>query len=111
MPAIKKTSGLRLQLMDSHPNALYTDEAARFGFELDGKPVSGMSVQVQAEGSRYRDTQSALEYTTNQNGMVEITWPTAGRYLIEAGLEQDVLAGEISTRYFSYFLTVEVLAP
>jgi uncharacterized GH25 family protein len=110
-PSSKKTSGLRLQLLGSHPNVLYTDEPARFGFQLDGNPVSGMSVQVQAEGSRYRDIQDTREYTTNQNGVVEIAWPTAGRYLIEAGLEQDVVAGEISTRYFSYFLTVEVLAP
>lgn len=110
-PSVEKTAGLRLQLLDSHPNALYTDEPARFAFMLDGMPVPELAVQVHVEGSRYRDSQDVLEYTTDDKGEVEISWPLAGRYLVEAGLEQDGTGGEISKRYYGYFLTVEVLAP
>ena len=105
------SAGLRLVLRDTHPNALYTDEPARFAFTLDGEPLPGLAVSVQPEGSRYRDTQELREYVTDEAGVVEISWPVVGRYLLEAGLEQDLGEGEIRKRYYSYFLTLEVLAP
>ena len=105
------SSGLRLVLRDTHPNALYTDEPAQFVFTLDGEPLPGLVVSVQPEGSRYRDTQELREYVTDEAGAVEISWPVAGRYLLEAGLEQDLGEGDIRKRYYSYFLTLEVLAP
>ena len=104
-------SGLRMALKDTHPNALCTDEPARFAFTLDGKPLPGLTVSVQPEDSRYRDVQGVNELVTDNEGTVEISWPTAGRYLLEAGLEQDVGDGEIRKRYYNYFLTLEVLAP
>ncbi len=103
-------SGLRMVLADSHPNALYTDEDARFAFTLDGEPAAQLTVTVQSDGSRYRDNQGLSEYVTDAQGVVEISWPTAGRYLLEAALEQD-LEGEIAKRYYVYFLTLDVLSP
>jgi hypothetical protein len=109
--ATADSAGLRMVLKDTHPNALYTDEPARFAFTLDGEPLPGLAVSVQPEGSRYRDEQELREYVTDEAGAVEISWPVAGRYLLEAGLEQDLSEGEIRHRYYNYFLTLEVLAP
>lgn len=103
--------GLSLQPQGSHPSTLYADEAAHFFFALDGKPAGGVSVTVQAEGSRYRDEQEELAYRTAEDGSVSISWPRAGRYLLEASLEQVPEQGDIAKRYFSYYLTLEVNAP
>ena len=68
-------------------------------------------MSVQADGSRYRDDPEELQYETDASGTVTVTWPRAGRYLIEAELQETPNGGEISERYYSYYLTLEVLAP
>lgn len=109
--ASTQKGGLSLQAQGSHPNALYADETAHFVFALDGQPVSGLTVTVQAEGSRYRDEQEEQHYLTAGDGSVDVVWPHPGRYLLEASMEQTPTESEIARRYFSYYLTIEVMAP
>jgi uncharacterized GH25 family protein len=109
--ATDNSAGLQLQIGDYHPNELYSDEPAQFSFTLNGEPVEGLAVSVQADGSRYRDDQEEQHYETDASGAVTVTWPGPGRYLIEAGLQETPEGGEISERYYSYYLTLEVLAP
>lgn len=107
----EKADGLQINFGNSHPNALYTDEPANFAFLLNGEPIAGLDIAVTADGSRYRDDQEDRSYTTGEDGSVAIDWPQPGRYLLEASTAEPLANGEISTRYYSYFLTVEVMAP
>lgn len=107
----ENADGLQIDFGNSHPNALYSDEPANFSFLLNGEPIAGMDITVTAEGSRYRDEQEDRSYTTGEDGSVEIEWSQPGRYLLEASTAEPLTTGEISTRYYSYFLTVEVMAP
>jgi len=108
--ALERNQGLAMEPLD-HPNALYRDESARFRFTLNSEPLAGLAVTVTPEGTRYRDNQAGQAYSTDTAGEVEVEWPVAGRYLIEALLEQPEQSGEIAMRYYNYFLTVEVMAP
>lgn len=107
---LANTQGLIMEPL-THPANLYSDEPAEFRFKLDGSPVENLAVVVTPEGTRYRDDQAEQSYTTNDSGSVSVNWPSPGRYLVEASMEQSNNDGEIALRYLNYFLTVEVLAP
>lgn len=120
--AIDDSAGIALRLevagdgsfTPSHPNALYSDEPGQFVFMLHGKPAAGLDIAVVREGTRYRDGIEEKLYKTNARGEVTVPWSGPGRYLLEAQ-HIDVLdksdGGELSQRFFSYFVTLEVLAP
>ena len=103
-------AGLSLKPV-SHPNMLYSDEPAEFRLFLDGKPAPELAITIVPEGTRYRDGQGEKTFTADQEGLVTIEWPQPGRYLLEAAVEQKQESGEFAMLYYSYFLTVEVLAP
>ncbi|MCB1689637.1 MAG: DUF4198 domain-containing protein [Halioglobus sp.] len=107
----RDNTGLKLLIKDYHPNELYSDETAQFSFTLNGKPAAGLAVVVQGDGSRYRDIQQEQTYETDTSGTVTVTWPGPGRYLIEASLQETLETGEIAERYYTYYLTLEVMPP
>lgn len=95
-----------------HPNMLYADEPSRFEFSLNGKPAKGVTLEVTPDGTRYRDSLGTVSYTLDAKGGAEVEWSTPGRYLLEVATEQEMPEGsEIAKRYYSYFVTVEVLKP
>lgn len=108
----KKDSGLAL-VPQTHPNDLYAGEKATFQLLIDGKPAQGASVEVVPSGMRYRDQQDAITATTDKQGKVTITWPSAGMYWFSASFEDDnsdFSVGDTSAkRNASYFATFEVL--
>ena len=95
----------------THPNDLYATEAAEFVFTLDGKPAAGVDVTVIPGGNRYRDELGEITLQTDADGKVEITWPTAGMYWLEAEFDtaEDVTP-PVTRRRASYSATLEVLA-
>jgi uncharacterized GH25 family protein len=95
----------------THPSELYADEPGVFRFAMNGEPAVGLSVTAIAEGTRYRDDLREISVVTDERGEAVIHWPAPGRYLVEAMVEREQPGAEIATRYFGYFLTLEVLAP
>src|SRR5262245_47392268 len=94
----------------THPNDLYYGEAATFRFLLDGKPAAALPVTVVAGGTRYRDSQGELKFSTDEKGEVRITWPTPGMYWLEASLQDQRTSFKQATqRRASYAATLEVL--
>lgn len=82
-----KPGGVGLEMIPvTHPDDLYAGEAATFRFLLDGKPAVGVPVTVIPGGSRYRDKSGAMDFTTDAEGKVTITWPAAGMYWLNASL-------------------------
>jgi len=94
----------------SHPNDLVLDEEAEFAFLIDGKPAADLTVTITAGGFRWRDDAGVVELKTDAVGIVRITWPAAGQYLISATVIDDkaTVSGATERRIF-YAGTLEVL--
>lgn len=106
-----KPTGVGLELMPvTQPNDLFAGEAARFKLLLDGKPAAGLSIEIIADGIRYRDKQNEMSATSDTNGQFSVTWPNAGRYWLHAEVEDDrTTLPQATRRRASYAATLEVL--
>lgn len=110
---VLKPTGKGLELMPvTHPNDLVQDETARFAFLLDGQPAADLKVTLIAEGIRYRDSLEEMELLTNAKGEVQVDWPRAGMYWLQAVSSLPVKSDDgITQRRDSYTATLEVMAP
>jgi uncharacterized GH25 family protein len=108
---LKPANGKGLELVTlSHPNDLYRGEAARFRVLLDGKPAADLEVGIIAGGTRYRDAPEELRIKTDRAGEFDVTWPSAGLYWLDVGIEDTkVSVPSAKKRRASYNATLEVL--
>lgn len=106
-----KATGVGIELAPlTHPNDLFAGEQASFTLLVDGKPAAGLEVQIIPDGIRYRQQQNEINTTTDKDGQFSVTWPTAGRYWVHAGSEDDKTSvANAQKRRLSYSLTLEVL--
>ena len=113
-----KSTGKGIELAPvTHPNDLFSGEAATFQFLLDGKPAAGLPVTVIPGGIRYRDQLGQMDLTTDAEGKVAVTWPEPGMYWLNVTTPQvereegEGGAPPPPARRASYVTTLEVLAP
>jgi len=108
-PAEHAGKGLELVPL-SHPNDLVPDEEAQFGFTINGEPAVDLAVSITPGGFRWRDDAGVIELKTDAQGVVRVTWPTAGQYLIYANASdaKSTVAGAQHRELF-YAATLEVL--
>lgn len=111
--ALKPTGkGLELVIGKNHPNDLVTGEKASFILHLNGKPAANTKVTLIKGDDRYRDEAGETSVTTDSNGSFEVSFPDAGRYWLNATIENPE-GGEIDgvpfSRRASYTTTFEVL--
>lgn len=86
LTALKPTGvGLELEAI-SHPNDLVASEKAKFRLLLDGKPAPGVEVTVARGAARYRSEPGDVKVVSGPDGVIEISWPDAGMYWIEANV-------------------------
>ncbi|WP_076068408.1 DUF4198 domain-containing protein [Sphingomonas montana] len=96
----------------THPDELVAGQAARFRFLVDGRPAAGLKISVIPGGKRYRDAEGGMELTTGADGVVAVTWPTAGMYWLNANLtDAKTTTPRATERRLSYTTTLEVLTP
>ena len=96
----------------THPDELVAGEAARFRFLVDGRPAAGIKVSVIPGGKRYRDAEGGMELTTGADGVLTVTWPTAGMYWLNANVTDTKTSTPRATeRRMAYSTTLEVLTP
>jgi|SRR5690554_4143122 len=100
--------GLEL-VFHSHPNDLYATESASFQFFIDGEPAAGVEVEVVRGGMRYRNSQDEITLVSNAEGMIEVIWPQAGMYFMEASYQDDQAKAPATIRSGGYAGTFEVL--
>ena len=93
----------------THPNDLYATETATFKLLFDGQPAAGAEIEVVPGGMRYRNTQQTIKIMANQQGELNITWPHAGMYFLEASYSDDNVAKPATVRQGNYSATFEVL--
>ena len=101
--------GQELEML-THPNDLYAGETTRWRLLVDGKPAPELKVELVPGGTRYRDSQEDWSVTSDKKGLVEITWPSAGRYFLEIGTSDDKATHKkAEQRRLQYLGTFEVL--
>ncbi len=94
----------------THPNDLFTGDAASFRVLLDGQPAAKAEVAVVLGDDRYRNEAGETVLHTGDNGVVTINWPQSGRYWIEiTATTTGQLHGVPSEKVFTYVATFEVL--
>lgn len=98
--------GLELEPI-THPNDLVVSEKARFKLLNDGKPAAGVEVEVVLGSTRYRAKGVELKLTTGADGVFEVTWPEAGLYWLEAGVQGTGEGG--ARKSAGYVTTLEVM--
>ncbi|PTQ65651.1 putative GH25 family protein [Sphingomonas sp. PP-CE-3G-477] len=108
-----KTTGKGLEFAPiTHPDELVAGETAKFRFLVDGKPAAGLKVTVIPGGKRYRNDEGARELTTGADGVLSVSWPTAGMYWLNATLtDAKATTPRATERRMSYVTTLEVLTP
>ncbi|MGH8492972.1 MAG: DUF4198 domain-containing protein [Moraxellaceae bacterium] len=105
-----KPSNVGLELVPvTHPNDLFSGEAATFQFIIDGKPAAATKIEVTAGERRYRNAEESVEYTTDKDGKVSIKWPAAGQYYLEAEYEDAKASKPATKRVGRYTAVLEVL--
>ena len=109
--ALKAGAGTGIELDPAqHPNDLYSGESAKLRFLLDGNPAADLEIEVIRGGTRYRDSPEAIVQKTDKDGVVSITWPSAGLYWIDASVKDEkASAPNVKKRSVSYNATFEVL--
>jgi uncharacterized GH25 family protein len=108
--ALKPTGrGLELEPV-SHPNDLVSGEKAQFKLLLDGKPASGVDVEIVPGAARYRSKAGEIAAKTGADGVFEVTWPEPGMYWVEASVRGGAAPGIAGAeRAAGYVATFEVL--
>ncbi len=81
-----KGQGLEFKL-DRHPADIVAGEPITLTLMMDGKPVSGVALDLSFEGELYRNEPGRVHQTTDQSGQFSFTPATAGKYLLEAAYE------------------------
>lgn len=108
--SVFKPSNVGLELVPvTHPNDLFSGEAATFQFIIDGKPAAGTKIEVTPGERRYRNSEDSVEYTTDKDGKVSIKWPAAGQYFLEAEYEDAKAPKPATKRVGRYVAVFEVL--
>ena len=107
-----KPQGHGLELVPVTPfNDLYSDEPATFQLLLDGKPAPNQTVEVIADGVRYRDAVNEITRTSDKDGHFSINWPGPGMYWLKTSLRDDKATKPASERNLSFTGILEVLSP
>lgn|SRR5690606_32259831 len=102
-------TGIELEPV-THPNDLFAGEEATFRILVDGEPAAGLEFEIVRGGTRYRNAQDDIAATTDAEGLLRVTWPDAGIYWLETGLQDDKASLPQATgRRLGYVATLEVL--
>lgn len=105
-----KPSGKGLELDGkTHPNDLYTGEEISLGFLMDGGAATGTKVTIVKDGEKYRDTDDAMNLTTDADGQIAVTFEEPGMYWLEAEFEDDNAKAPAQKRRGMFVLVMEVL--
>ncbi|KXS36261.1 MAG: putative metal-binding protein [Idiomarina sp. T82-3] len=93
----------------THPNDLYTGESVSLGFLFDGEPAQDAQVTLVRQGEKYRDNSEPMRFTTNAEGVFEVSFDAPGMYFIEVEYKDDRAKAPAMVRLGNYSAVIEVL--
>lgn len=102
--------GIELQPVDGHFNDLFAGETSTFKVTVDGAPAAGLEFEIIRGDTRYRNAQEEITATSDANGQINVTWPSAGMYWLETtSSDARTSVPQAAQRRLSYVATLEVL--
>jgi len=104
-----KTDGKLLELIPvTHPSDIAENEKVTFTFLFNGKAQKNVSVEITADGVRYRNDPQTLKLLSNEKGEITFTPKNAGRYLLIAEHQENTPQSALADQQMgSVFLTFE----
>ncbi|MFQ3194817.1 MAG: putative GH25 family protein [Colwellia sp.] len=104
-----KTDGKLLELVPvTHPSDIAENEKVTFKFLFNGKAQKDVSVEITADGVRYRNDPQTLKLLSNAKGEITFTPQHAGRYLLVAEHQENTPKSALADKQMgSVFLTFE----
>ena len=104
-----KTDGKLLELVPvTHPSDIAENEKVTFAFLFNGKAQKNVSVEITADGVRYRNDPKTLKLLSDAKGEITFTPQHAGRYLLVAEHEETTPKSALADKQMgSVFLTFE----
>lgn len=105
-----KGQGIEIVFNDGHPNDLFTNETSKLTVLLNGKPAAGLELTLMPDGDRYRNEAGEIKLKTDDKGSCEIHWSKAGRYWLNAEIEEEgeEIDGVPLRKMYAINLTLEV---
>lgn len=100
--------GLDIEYL-THPNDLIDSEVATFRLLIDGKPASGLNVEIIKGNSQYRNNLDPIKLISDNKGEIKVQWKTAGMYWLHIKGEDDKGITPSKKRNLSYTAVLEVL--
>lgn len=100
--------GLELRFA-THPNDLAASETATLTFLQDGKPAPQLKVSIIAGGARWHESTQQIDGVTDDNGSIQVRWPSAGLYWINASTRVAATVPQAKQKSLTYAATLEVL--
>jgi len=94
----------------THPNEVYAGEAFKFRLLNDGKPVAGVTFEIQRSGDAYADKKFSQEGKTGADGGASVTLAQPGVYVLETSypVRAEGAPADPTPRSGAYNLTFEV---
>ncbi|MBA6231190.1 MULTISPECIES: DUF4198 domain-containing protein [unclassified Colwellia] len=104
-----KTDGQLLELIPvTHPSDIAENEKVTFKFLFNGKAQKDVSVEITADGARYRNNPQTLTLVSNEKGEINFMPKAAGRYLLIAEHQENTPKSPLADQQMgSVFLTFE----
>jgi uncharacterized GH25 family protein len=103
------TDGKLLELVPvTHPSDIAENEKVMFKFLFNGKAQKNVSVEITADGVRYRNDPQTIKLRSNAKGEITFTPQNAGRYLLIAEHQENTPKSTLADKQMgSVFLTFE----
>lgn len=92
----------------THPSSLVAGEAIEFIAYNNGNTQAGVEVQLELNGSHYRNNRELLKAVTDQSGKFSITPHAGGVYLLKANLKGDANSDQADKVNYSAHITLSV---
>jgi uncharacterized GH25 family protein len=110
-PSEVKSTGKGLELVAvTHPNDLYSGEAASFKLIDNGKSAANIEINLIQGGDRYREDVGEIKIKTDADGAFKFTAPVAGMYWLEAEAQGATqMEGKTVKTLSTYVAVLEVL--
>ena len=107
-----KPTGKGLELVPVTPfTDLFVGEEATFKLLLDGKPASGVEVEVIADGIRYRNAVDEVLVKSDAQGLLKLNFTQPGLHYLSASVSDKNAEKPATDRRTSYTGIFEVLSP
>jgi uncharacterized GH25 family protein len=106
---VLRGSGEGLELLAiTHPSDIVEGEKVQLLMHFDGGPVADVKIEITPAGTEYRDQRKAIQFTTDESGIVVFTPNQIGPWLVSATLTSSEKSLVADSRWSARYMSFEV---